>query len=262
MQQETEMFLDHQLREDRSALELITANYSFLNDRLARHYGIPNVSGSEFRRVTLSNGRRAGVLGHASILTITSTPDRISPNQRGKWILMTILGLVPPDPPPTVSPLPGDEPGKALPIRTRMEQTVASPQCRSCHMIIDPPGYALENFNAIGQWQDTEASMPVDASGTFPDGTVFNGPEQFRAALLDRRSSILNNISEKLLTYALGRLADNSTAPRIRALEYYEMPAVRAIVQEAASQNYSWSALITAVAKSAPFQSRVVAGNQ
>ena len=153
---------------------------------------------------------------------------------------------------------PQGEPGKTTPLRVRMEQHVARPQCVTCHVIIDPPGYALENFNAIGQWQDTEASVAIDASGQFPDDTRFDGPAQFRIALLDRRDAILNNISEVLLTYALGRLAPNSTAPKMRALEYYEMPAVRGIVREAAPSNYRWSALITAVVKSAPFQTRML----
>src|SRR5262249_11170111 len=161
----------------------------------------------------------------ASILSITSLPNRVSPNQRGKWILLNILGQIPPDPPPSVPPFPEDEPGRTTALRPRMEQHVAArPSCVSCHAIIDPPGYALENFNAIGQWQDTEAAVPVDACGAFPDGTLFNGPAEFRAALVDRRDAILNNIAEKLLTYALGRLADNSTAPKVRGLEYYELP--------------------------------------
>src|SRR5262245_20921208 len=254
MQRETEMFLDTQLHEDRTALDLFTANYTFINDRLARHYGIPNVSGSEFRRVALTDGRRAGLLGQASVLTLTSTSTRISPNHRGKWILMNVLGQVPPDPPPSVPAFPEDEPGKITPLRPRMEKHVAARPCAACHAIMDPPGYALENFNAIGQWQDTEGGTPVDASGSFPDGTSFNVPAEFRAALLDRREAILNNIAEKLLTYALGRLTDNGAAPRIRAIEYYEMPAVRTIVREASAANYRWSALIKAVVTSAPFQ--------
>jgi hypothetical protein len=259
MQRETDMFLDNQVHEDRSALELITANYTFVNDRLARHYGVPNVSGSEFRRVALTDGRRAGLLGQASILMLTSMENRISPVLRGKWILTNILGQIPPDPPPSVPSLPEDEPGKSTPIRLRMEQHLGSKAgCGACHSIINPAGYALENFNAIGQWQDTEAGSPIDSSGQFPDGATFNNPSEFRAALMNRREAILNNFTEKLLTYGLGRLATNSTAPKLRALEYYEMPAVRAIVRDAAASNYRWSALIRGVVTSAPFQNKVV----
>jgi mono/diheme cytochrome c family protein len=255
MLRETEMFLDSQVREDHPALELLTANYTFLNDRLARHYGIRNLSGGEFRRVELSDSRRSGILGHASILSVTSYPERISPNLRGKWILTTILGQIPPDPPPMVPSLPKDEPGQTTSVRALMEKSVASPRCASCHVIIDPPGYALENFNAIGQWQDTEGATPVDASGAFPDGARFDGPAQFRAALLDRREAVLNNIAERLLAFGLGRVTAQG-GPKIRAIDYYELPAVRGIVRDAAPANHRWSALITAVVKSAPFQTR------
>jgi mono/diheme cytochrome c family protein len=256
MRRETEMFVESQVQEDRSVLDLLTANYTFVNERLAAHYGVPNVTGGEFRRVTFNDGRRAGLLGQASILSLTSQEDRISPTVRGKWILRNILGQTPPDPPPSVRPIPKDEPGQTTSVRARLEAVVAPPPCRSCHLIIDQPGYALENFNAIGQWQDSEGATPVDASGAFPDGTRFNGPAEFRAALLDRREAVLNNITEKLLTYALGRLTDDGRAPKIGALQYYEMPAVRVIVREAAPANYRWSALISAVVKSAPFQSQ------
>jgi hypothetical protein len=184
--------------------------------------------------------------------------NRISPVMRGKWILTNILGQIPPDPPPSVPSLPESEPGKPTPIRVLMEQHMAKAACTACHTIINPAGYGLENFNAIGQWQDTEAGVPIDASGQFPDGATFNNPSEFRAALMNRREAILNNFAEKLLTYGLGRLASNSTAPKLRALEYYEMPAVRAIVRDAAASNYRWSALIQGVARSTPFQSKVV----
>jgi hypothetical protein len=216
------------------------------------------VSGSEFRRVTLADGRRAGILGHASILSLTSLSNRVSPTLRGKWILKTLLGQTPPDPPPNVSPLPEEGQAKGTSIRARMEHSVSGPRCVACHVIIDPPGYAQGNFNAIGQWQDLDGGEPVDASGQFPDGARFNGPAEFRAALMDRREAVLHNIAEKLLAYAVSRLTDNGTAPRIGAIEYYEMPAVRTIVREAGPSNYRWSALISAVVKSAPFQTKRV----
>jgi mono/diheme cytochrome c family protein len=247
MQRETELFIESLIRDDRPAIDLLTANYTFLNERLARHYGIPNVYGNHFRRVTFSDERRAGLLGQGSILTVTSYATRTSPVLRGKWLLENILGSPPPPPPPNVPALKENkEDGTNLSVRERMEQHRKNPVCASCHSRMDPLGFALENFNAVGQWRETsEAGKPVDASGTFPDGTRFDGPAQFRRALTDRRDELVTTITEKLLTYALGR-----------GLEYYDAPAVRKIVREAASTDFSWRALILGVVKSMPFQMR------
>jgi hypothetical protein len=245
-QRETELFLESQLREDRSATELLTANYTFVNERLARHYGIPNVYGNQFRRVTFSDDRRGGLLGQGSVLTVTSYANRTSPVFRGKWLLENILGTPPPPPPPDVPPFPESD-GKSQPtsVRARMEEHRKNPVCASCHSMLDPMGFALENFDAIGAWRTTEASAPIDASGALPDGSKFDGPATFRKALLANREAFMLTLTEKLLTYSLGRGA-----------EHYDMPAVRAIAREAASSDDRWSALILSLVKSMPFQMR------
>jgi hypothetical protein len=245
-QRETELFLESQLREDRSATELLTANYTFVNERLARHYGIPNMYGNQFRRVTFSDDRRGGLLGQGSVLTVTSYANRTSPVFRGKWLLENILGTPPPPPPPNVPPFPEAD-GKSQPtsVRARMEEHRKNPVCASCHSMLDPMGFALENFDAIGAWRTTEASAPIDASGALPDGSKFDGPATFRKALLANREAFMLTLTEKLLTYSLGRGA-----------EYYDMPAVRAITREAASSDDRWSALILSLVKSMPFQMR------
>jgi hypothetical protein len=243
-QRETELFLDSQLREDRSVVELLTADYTFVNERLARLYGIPNVYGSHFRRVQLNDDRRAGLLGHGSILTVTSYATRTSPVIRGKWLLENILGTPPPPPPANVPPLPeNDEPGKPpATVRARLEQHRKNPVCANCHAPMDPLGFALENFNGIGKWRTSDAGAPIDASGSLPDGTTFNGPAEFRRALLQRREAFVHTVTEKLLTYALGR-----------GLQYFDMPAVRQVIRESAP-DYRWSSLILGIAKSVPFQ--------
>ena len=241
---ETALFLESQLREDRPLVELLTANYTFINERLARFYGIPHVYGSHFRRVTLSDPNRAGLLGHASILTITSYSTRTSPVVRGKYLLSNLLGSPPPPPPPNVEGL--EEPSDTqvrLTMRARMEVHRKNPVCAACHARMDPLGFALENFNAIGKWRTTEAGSRIDASGKFPDGTSFNNPAEFRQALLGRRDDFIQNFTEKLLTYALGR-----------GVEYYDMPAVRSIIRDAAPGQYRWSSLVMGVVRSAPFQ--------
>jgi hypothetical protein len=245
-QRETELFLESQLREDRSVVELLTANYTFLNERLARLYGVPNVYGSHFRRVPLNDDRRAGLLGQGSILTVTSYATRTSPVIRGKWLLENILGTPPPPPPANVPPLPENgEPGQApSTVRARLEQHRKNPVCASCHAPMDPLGFALENFNGIGKWRTSEAGAPIDASGTLPDGSTFNGPAEFRKALLKRSDAFVHTVTEKLLTYALGR-----------GLQYYDMPAVRQIIREA-GPDYHWSALVLGIARSVPFQMR------
>ena len=244
--QETELFLAHQLREDRSVTELLTADYTFLNERLARHYGVPNVYGSHFRRVTLPDDRRAGLLGHASILTVTSFPNRTSPVVRGKWLLENILGAPPPPPPANVPELEENEPGAApRSIKERLEQHRRSPVCASCHATMDPLGFALEQYDAIGRWRDTEDGQPVDSTGALPDGTAIEGPAGLRELLMRRQGEFVKTVTEKLLTYALGR-----------GLEHYDMPAVRQIIREAASTDHRWSSIILGITRSVPFQMR------
>ncbi|MBM3778526.1 MAG: DUF1592 domain-containing protein [Acidimicrobiia bacterium] len=245
-QRETALFLDSQVREDRSVLDLLTADYTFVNEQLARHYGIPGVYGSHFRRVPLTDGRRAGLLGQGAILTITSYPNRTSPVLRGKWLLETILGVPPPAPPPDVPPFPEND-GASLPksVRARMEQHRQNPVCATCHAQLDPLGFSLENFNAVGQWRSHDAGEPVDPSGTLPSGMKFSGPTDFREGLVRHADAFVTNLTTKLLTYALGR-----------GVEYWDMPAVRSIVREAGRSDYRWSSLVLAIVNSTPFQMR------
>jgi hypothetical protein len=249
LRRETELFFESIVREDRSTLDLLNANYTFLNDRLARHYGVPNINGSHFRRVTLTDDRRRGLLGQASILTITSQPIRTSPVFRGKWILENFLGTPPPPPPPNVPALPeksGVYAGRMPSMRERMSEHRANAVCASCHAVIDPLGFGLEHFDPIGRWRDVdELYAPIDASGALPDGTAFDSVSALRAALLKRPDRFVTTLTEKLLTYSLGR-----------GLEYYDMPAVRTIVHDAARGNYKLSAVILGITKSLPFQMR------
>ena len=246
---ETELFIESIWREDRSVLELLTADYTFVNERLAEHYGIPNVSGPEFRRVQLRTENRRGLLGHGSILAVTSRPNRTSPVLRGKWILENILGTPPPPPPPRVPPLPERKIGsqaKVLSVRDRMAEHRRNPVCATCHSVIDPIGFALENFDAIGKWRDLdEAYRPIDASGNLPDGTRFDDLAGFRTALLRKPERFVTTLTEKLLTYALGR-----------GLESYDMPTVRRIVRQAAPHGYRFSDLVGGIVESVPFQMR------
>ena len=245
---ETDLFLDSQLREDRSMFELLTANYTFLNERLACHYGIPGILGSHFRRVSLTDGRRAGLLGQGSILMLTSYANRTSPVLRGKWVLDNVLGVPPPPPPANVPPLEEDtEESQPASMRERMERHRQNPVCANCHSQIDPPGFALENFNAIGAWRTTERGQPIDPSGTFY-GSEFSDHVSFREALLTRRGPFAVTVTEKLLTYALGRGTEST-----------DMPAVRQIVREAAASDYRWSALVRAIVRSTPFRMRQAA---
>ena len=243
--QETELFLESQLREDRSVIELLTANYTFLNERLAQHYGMSNVYGSHFRRVALDDARRTGLLGHASILLVTSYPDRTSPVVRGKWLLENLLNYAPPPPPPNVNTAlaPDQEGQPPRSMRERMEQHRRNPACAGCHAVMDPLGFSLENYDAIGAWRTTANSVPVDASGALPDGTKFEGPSGLRDVILSRRDEFVMTVTQKLLTYALGR-----------GLEYYDMPVVRRIVRDAAAADYRWSAVVRGIAESAAFQ--------
>ena len=243
---ETELLFDSVLREDRSVLDLLAADYTFVNERLARHYGIPNVRGSHFRRVALADETRGGLLGHGSILTVTSYANRTSPVNRGKWVLENILGTPPPPPPPDVPDLETAEGGKALSMREAMEQHRANPVCASCHRLMDPLGLSLENFDAIGRWRGrSETRGTIDATGELPDGTPFDGPAGLKAALLRHPDRFVTTVTEKLLTYALGR-----------GLEHYDAPAVRAIVRDAAGDGYRLSSLVRGVVRSAPFQMR------
>ena len=243
---ETELLFSSVLREDRSALDLLNADYTFVDERLARHYGIPNVRGSHFRRVALEDGARGGLLGHGSILTVTSYANRTSPVNRGKWVLENILGTPPPPPPPDVPDLETAEGGQALSMREAMEQHRANPVCASCHRLMDPLGLALENFDAIGRWRDRgETRGAIDATGELPDGTPFDGPAGLKDALLRHPERFVTTVTEKLMTYALGR-----------GIEYYDASAVRAIVRGAAEDGYRLSSLVKGVVRSAPFQMR------
>ena len=245
---ETELFVESTIREDRSLLELLSANYTFVNERLARHYGIRGVYGDRFRRVTLDpNHPRGGLLGHGGLLMVTSYPNRTSPVVRGKWLLETILGAPPPEPPPNVPGLPdrGEE-GEPASVRERLERHRANPACAGCHAPMDPLGFALENFDAIGTWRATsEAGEPIDASATMPSGFAFEGPAGLRRVLLSRSEDFAAAVTEKLLAYALGR-----------GLEYTDRPTVRRILHDAAADNYSWSSIVLGIVKSTPFQWR------
>jgi mono/diheme cytochrome c family protein len=246
-QQETELFLESQLRADVSVLELLEANYTFLNERLARHYGIPGVYGSRFRRVALDGETRGGLLTQGSILTLTSYPNRTSPVLRGHWVLQNIVGAPPPPPPPDIPGLPERGDGvKPTSVRERLEQHRANPVCATCHSQMDPLGFALEHFDAIGKWRGTgEAGGAINASGITPDGVKFNGIDGLKSVLLRNREQFPTAFTEKLLTYALGR-----------GLEYYDMPAVRGVVRSAARNDYRWSSIILGIVSSQPFQMR------
>ena len=245
--QETELFFESLLREDRSVLDLLSADHTFVNERLARHYGIPDVYGSHFRRVELNGEGRRGLLGKGSILAVTSYANRTSPVLRGKWVLENILGTPPPPPPPNIPDLvERSEDGKAFSMRQAMEQHRANPVCASCHNVMDPLGFALENFDGIGSWRTMDADTPIDASGVLPDGTPFEGPAELQRVLLEsKREEFVATATERLLTYALGR-----------GVEPYDAPAVRSIIREAAQSDYRWSSLLSGIVKSTPFQMR------
>jgi len=249
MRKETLLLVDSIFSEDRSILDLIDADYTFINERLARHYGIPNVRGDHFRRVSLADTQRRGLLGQGSILTGTSAPNRTSPVLRGKWILETLLGAPPPAPPPGVEAdidvsVPPDG-SVVLSVRQRLEQHRANPSCASCHDIIDPIGFALENFDLTGKWIDATMSGPVDASGQLWDGTQLFGPAELREALLARKDRVVEAFTTKLMTYALGRV-----------LTYSDMPRVREIADAAADQDYRLSAMVQGIVASPAFQMR------
>ena len=246
-QRETELFFESILREDRSVLDFLTADYTFINERLARHYGIPNVYGSHFRRVTLPDATRRGLLGQGSILAATAYPTRTSPVLRGKWVLENLLGTPPPLPPPDVPSLEEKTAsGETLSMRDAMVQHRANPVCASCHRLMDPPGFALEEFDAVGRHRTrNESNEPIDASGVLPDGAAFDGVAGLREALLRRPDLFVTTLTEKLMTYALGR-----------GVEYYDAPAIRVITADAARDAHRFSSLILGVIKSPSFQMR------
>jgi len=244
---ETELFFQSIVREDRNVLDLLNADYTFVNERLARHYGIPGITGSHFRRVTVTSDARRGLLGQGSILSVTSYPNRTSPVKRGKWVLENLLGTPPPEPPPNVPSL--KEEGRSiahLTMRQRMEQHRANPVCASCHRLMDPLGFALENFDAVGQFRThDEGFNPIEPDGAFPDGTTFSGPQGLRQVLLDHSDQFVNTVAEKMMTYALGR-----------GVDYGDAPAIRKVRREAAANDFRFSSIVLGIVDSAQFQLR------
>jgi mono/diheme cytochrome c family protein len=247
MRRETELFVHDALSNDRSVMELLTADYTFVNERLAKHYGIPHIYGDQFRKVSLADTPRRGLLGHGSVLTVTSYAHRTSPVLRGKWMLDNVLGSPPPPPPPDIPALPetNAKTGKPLTMREAMAQHRNNPACSGCHARMDPLGFALENYDAVGRWRSRLADAPIDASGALPDGTTFEGSRGLVDAILRNRGAFATTLIERLMTYALGR-----------GVEYFDAPAVRAVRDEAAAQNFRFSAIIVGIAKSVPFQMR------
>jgi mono/diheme cytochrome c family protein len=247
---ETELFFDSIVRDDRSVLDLLTADYTYVNERIAKHYGIPNVTGSAFRRVTVPEYRR-GLLGHGSVLVLTSVADRTSPVMRGKWVMEVLLGSPPPPPPPNVPALEATNAaaaGKLLSTRERMEEHRKNPACASCHRVIDPIGLALDNFDPTGKWRIKDNEVPVDSTGVLYDGTKLEGPAGLRDALLKHQDVFLQTFTENLMTYALGR-----------RVEYYDMPTVRAIVRDAAQHDYRLSSFVLGIVNSPAFRMRAEA---
>ena len=246
MQKETELFFDSVVREDRNILEFLDSDYTFLNERLAKHYGIPGVKGNDFRRVALPDHRRGGIVTQASVLTVTSNPTRTSPVKRGKWILDNLLGTPPPPPPPDAGEL-KEEKGGALTgtLRQRMEQHRANPNCATCHQRMDPLGFGLENFDAVGGWREKEGDFPIDSSGTLPSGQSFRGPAELKGILKSKEEDFRRCLTEKTLTYALGR-----------GLEYYDKRAVEQIAAAVAQNQNHFSSLVLEIVKSEPFQMR------
>lgn len=248
--EETRLFVEAQLREDRGVGELLTANYTYVNERLARHYGIPNVYGSHFRRVTFSDGKRGGLLGQGSILTVTSYPNRTSPVLRGRWLLDNILGAPPPAPPPDVPPLKENAGGPPRSIREQMEAHRKNPSCAVCHVRMDPLGFSLENFDALGKWRTSIETLPIDASGSLPDGTKFEGISGLRELLAGHQEDFARTFTQKLLAYALGR-----------SVEATDLPTIRQISRSAAAGGYRWSSLIMGVVRSTPFTMSTTRGS-
>jgi hypothetical protein len=246
LRRETELFFDSLVREDRSVLDLYRAEYTFVNERLARHYGFPGVSGERFRRVPYPDARRRGLLGQGSILVQTSLANRTSPVLRGKWVMEVLMGTPPPPPPPDVPPLDdtGDaKDGRMLTTRERMEMHRKNATCNSCHRFMDPIGLALDNFDVTGRWRVRENGRPLDTRGDFYDGTPVTSPAELVGALLKRREPLLRTFTENLLAYAIGRRT-----------EYFDQPTIRAITKAAAANDYRMSSFILGVVKSDAFQ--------
>ncbi len=247
MRHETDLFFSNIIREDHSIFDLLNANYTFIDERLARHYGIPNVYGTDFRRVPITDERRRGLLGQASILTITSYATRTSPVQRGKWILTNLIGMPPDPPPPNVPALKEhSDPGKVTSLRERMEEHRKNPACAGCHKLMDPIGFSLENFDAIGQWRTTDEGAKIDPAGVMFNGAKIDGPVSLRQILMAKPEIFASVFTEKLMIYGLGR-----------GVQYYDMPAVRAIVRDAARNDYRFSSIVLGIVKSTPFQMKV-----
>ena len=248
MARKTHVILSSVHGEDRSVVDLLTSNETFLNEQLARHYGISGVYGTHFRKVTLTDQNRFGLLGKAAVLAVTSYTTRTSPTVRGKFLLENILAAPVPAPPPNVPALEASVPeGKVLSVREMLEAHRANPVCASCHARMDPLGFSLENFDAIGQWRTTDAGKAIDASGVLLDGTKVNGPSALRHALVAQKEQFVRAVTAKLLTYTLGR-----------GIEYYDDPAIRGIVRNAAADDYRWSSVVLGIVKSVPFQMRAV----
>jgi cytochrome c5 len=249
MRHETDLFFSNLIHEDRSVIDLLDANYTFINERLARHYGIPNIYGTDFRRVELADDRRRGLLGQASILTVTSYATRTSPVQRGKWILTNLIGMPPDPPPPNVPALKEhSDPGKVTSLRERMEEHRKNPACAGCHKLMDPIGFSLENFDAVGQWRTTDEGAKIDPAGVMFNGSKIDGPVALRNILTAKPEIFASVFVEKLMTYGLGR-----------GIQYYDMPAIRAIVRDAGRNDYKVSSIILGIVKSTPFQMKVKA---
>jgi cytochrome c551/c552 len=246
MRRETELFFDSIVREDRSVLDLLTANYTFMDEVLAKNYHIPNILGSRFRRVTLTDENRFGLLGQGSILTLTSVSNRTSPVQRGKWVMIVLFGTPPPPPPAVVPALKeNEENGKMETVRERMEQHRKNEPCHSCHQLMDPIGLALEKFDAVGAWRTKDSGLPIDSESKMFDGTKLDGPVSLRNAIMSHQTAFIGSFTERLLAYGLGRVVD-----------YRDMPMVRSIEKEAAQNNNRFSAFVLSIVRSVPFQMR------
>jgi hypothetical protein len=246
---ETEMFFGAIVREDRSLLDLVDADFTYVDERLARHYGMPNIRGSYFRRIPLPpDSPRRGLLGQGSMLTVTSVVNRTSPVTRGKWILENLLGTPPPVPPPGVQTNLDQDANATKPktLRGRLELHRANPVCASCHKIMDPMGFALENFDLVGTWRELDSGAPIDSSGQLADGTPLHGVADLRRALLSRSGAVMTTITAKLMTYALGR-----------PLDYVDMPTVRSVVRRAAANDNRFSSMLLGIVESDPFQKRI-----